>query len=759
MPDQQPHFTFKIQGFDKDTFHVVRFTGTEGLSKLYQFELTVLSEKTSIDFGQALSGTATFTIKRQGITDLTWHGILRDFQQLQRADKHVFYRALLVPKAWELTQTQHNQIFLNMDMPQFLQQCLTDGGLSQGLDFEVNATGNYPKREYVCQYNETHFNFASRWMERNGFYFFFDQSGSQEKMMVADSLNVHTPHPGGGILKYAEPTGLDASLTGQAAKNFYCEQRRLPKEVLLKDYNYRTPELDIQVKEPVSEKGSGTVYMHGGHLRSPTEATNQAKVRAQELKCREKLFFGESNAPFLQPGYTFTLQNHYRDDFNQSYLLIEVKHEGAQESWLTAGLGTTGLGDKLFYRNGFVAIPANVQFRSEQKTPKPRIEGTLSAVIDAEGSGKYAELDDQGRYKVIMPFDLSGRKEGHASAWLRMIQPYAGDGHGMHFPLHKGTEVAVIHHEGDPDRPIIAGAVPNPLTQSMVTSNNQTQSRVTTSGGNLIHFEDQEGNQRILLSSPTQQSFVRIGSHNDPDDEKPPSYKPTKGNFGSSLENWEWAESPDGLKLCSAGPLTIKAQESFEMILGNKNEIVIGIDTATTLGASIDFVLGGLVEYQLPSKLSYSSAEVHLKGVLSKIYATKTELSDEKTAITTAYTQVVDQKTKVVSDNVDILFDGIRLVNTKINTINTQLDTCATKNELAAQKDTIAVDYTQAIANKTSTLASKEEVLAAKNEVAGEVEQVRGTVNLQAGSIQRMSGDITDLSTNVSVIAAAVEYL
>ncbi|MBI4804257.1 MAG: type VI secretion system tip protein VgrG [Desulfovibrio sp.] len=765
MPDQQPHFTFKIQGFDKDTFHVVRFTGTEGLSKLYQFELTVLSEKTSIDFEQALSGTATFTIKRQGITDLTWHGILRDFQQLQRADKHVFYRALLVPKAWELTQTQHNQIFLNMDMPQFLQQCLTDGGLSPGLDFEVNATGNYPKREYVCQYNETHFNFASRWMERNGFYFFFDQSGSQEKMMVADSLNVHTPHPGGGILKYAEPTGLDSSLTGQAAKNFYCEQRRLPKEVLLKDYNYRTPELDIQVKEQVSEKGSGTVYMHGGHLRSPTEAANQAKVRAQELKCREKLFFGESNAPFLQPGYTFTLQNHYRNDFNQSYLLIEVKHEGAQESWLTAGLGTTGLGDKLFYRNGFVAIPANVQFRSEQKTPAPRIEGTLSAVIDAEGSGQYAELDDQGRYKVIMPFDLSGRKEGHASAWLRMIQPYAGSGHGMHFPLHKGTEVAVIHHEGDPDRPIIAGAVPNPLTQSMVTSNNQTQSRITTSGGNLIHIEDQEGSQRILLSSPTQQSFVRIGSHNDPDDpkppaeEKPPSYKPTKGNLGSSLENWEWAESPDGLKLCSVGPITIKAQESFETILGNENVIVFGVSTSSTIGAEITFVLGGLVEYQFPSKLSYSSAETHLKGELSKIYATQTEVAASQNTIVDEILELVDERTDIQNNKIALCATKQELTTAKTQIGATMDANYATKEELTATKSALTSDLEFICLVAEHTFATKEELTATKSEVSGEVNQVRGELTTQSGQITSMAGDVSNLWGVVNVVAGEVGFV
>ena len=751
MPDQQPHFTFKIQGFDKGTFHVVRFTGTEGLSKLYQFDLTLLSENTSIDFGQALSGTATFTIKRQGVTDFIWHGILRDFQQLQRADQHVFYRALLVPKAWGLTQTQHNQIFLNLNMPQFLQQCLTDGGLSPGLDFEVSATGSYPKREYVCQYNETHFNFTSRWMERNGFYFFFDQSGSQEKMMVADSLSVHTPHPGGGILKYAEPTGLDASLTGQAAKNFYCEQRRLPKEVLLKDYNYRTPNLDIQVKELVSESGSGTVYMHGGHLRSPTEAATQAKIRAQELKCRERLFFGESNAPFLQPGYTFTLQNHYRDDFNQSYLLVEVKHEGAQESWLTSGMGTTGLGDKLFYRNGFVAIPANVQFRTERKTPKPKIEGTLSAVIDAEGSGQYAELDDHGRYKVIMPFDLSGRKGGHASAWLRMIQPYGGSGHGMHFPLHKGTEVAVVHYEGDPDRPMIAGAVPNPVTQSMVTSGNQTMANITTSGGNQIHIQDQDGSQRILLNSTAKGDFIRIGAHNDP--------AVDWGSVGDSIKNTLGDMATNGINLTTPQWFNVKAEFANQLILADNTQTTVGIYSCNAIGANITFNVGMSITTNCAVHTEFAPIWYEMRASVQEAAATKEKMIGEVTTLLGNSNNLAASVNNLITAQTSVLATKQELTTAKTQIGATMDANYATKEELAGTKSELTGDLEFICAVVEATCATKEELTATKNEVSGEVAQVRGDVTTQAGQITSMAGDVSNLWGVVNVVAGEVGFV
>ena len=763
--DSRQKFSFDIQGFDKNTFHVVRFTGEEGLSELYRFEIVLYAGDKDVDFEKALTNTATFTILRQQ-GNIPFHGILERFEQLSHSGPYSFYRAVLVPKAWWLTQTTHNQIFLNQNNQQFLTAVLKDGGLNPGIDFKITLQQNYPTWDYICQYGETHFEFASRWMERDGLYYFFEQGKSSEKLVITDTLTAHTPMPQGASFRYSPPSTMQSGHGEEVVTDFILTRKRLPQKVQLKDYNYETPSLEVQGEALVSQHGQGVRYLYGLHFKTASQGNALAKIRAQEYQCREQIFSGTSAIPFVRPGYTFSITDHYRDSYNQKYQTIACRHEGSQEGWLVSGLGlATDSADAdahketLYYRNTFTAIPASAQFRAELATQRPRIAGTLSAKVDAAGSGQYAEVDSQGRYKVILPFDLSGRKDGHASAWVRMAQPYAGAGFGMHMPLHKGCEVILSFIEGDPDRPLIAAAIPNPETQSPVTDQTQTQSRITTSGGNLIHFEDQEGSQRILLSSPTQQAFVRIGSHNDPDDEEPPTWKFDSQTTSDSLANWEWAESPDGLKLFSAGPLTVKAQESFEVIIGNKNEIVGGIDTSTVLGLQIDTVIGGLVEYQFPTKLAFSSAEEHLKGELTHIYATKTELATDKNAITVAYTKLVTDETKIVADKTDLCATKVELNTAKQEVAAEVAQTYATKNEMAAQKDTIAVDYTQAIANKTSTLASKEEVLAAKNEVAGSVELVRGEMNLQAGSINRMAGDITNMAGDITALAGAVQYI
>ncbi|MEW6670036.1 MAG: type VI secretion system tip protein VgrG, partial [Thermodesulfobacteriota bacterium] len=334
------------------------------------------------------------------------------------------------------------------------------------------------------------------------------------------------------------------------------------------------------------KQGRGEAYYYGDHIRTPEEGERLAKIRAESLLCRREVFQGEGAVPYIAPGFTFDLKEHYRSTFNQGYLVTEVSHEGNQEGYLVSGLSLDDQTEKeVFYGNTFTAIPANVQYRPERLTPRPRICGAITAKIDAAGSGQYAELDEHGRYKVVVPFDTSGRKDGKASTWIRMATPYAGSDHGMHFPLHKGTEVLLTFEEGDPDRPVIASAVPNPENPSPVNSANQTKSVITTASGNKIHMEDQAGSERILMHSPNQESFIRIGAHNDP------GGRTKRGDFGIAEK--------------TGGALEIQARGREELFGGEVSDWVLGGRIWFTLFYAMDLVLGGKLHLRWPECLSF----------------------------------------------------------------------------------------------------------------------------------------------------------
>jgi type VI secretion system VgrG family protein len=505
-------FSFISNSLPPDTFGVVDFKGSERISTPYRFEVMLVSDNLKIDFDAVMGKTATLTAHVEKGGDTLYHGVVANFEQLHETDGYAFYHARLVPRFWWLSVVQHNQVFLNETVPDFLRAILKSGGLFEGPDFEFRLQGAYEPVEYVCQYGETHLNFLSRWCEHEGIYYYFEQTEDREKVIFTDTKIAHTDPPSGGAVVYSPPSALESSHLGERVMSFHCHRNALPGKVLLKDYNYRRPSLEMVGTADVDKNSRGTVYYYHEHFRTGEEGNRLAGIRAESLKCTGEEYYGESSVPSIAPGYTFTLTKHYRDDFDRKYLTLEVTHEGDQRGLLPV-TAAAGSGDRpAYYVNNFTAIPASTQFRSQAITSKPKVSGTIVAKIDAAGSGQYAELDEMGRYKVAIPFDVSGRKNGKASSWIRMAQPYAGSGHGMHFPLHKETEVLLTFVNGDPDRPIIAAAIPNPATASPVTSENQTSNIIHTAGGNKIHMGDQDGSQHMLLHTPTADTRIRIGA-------------------------------------------------------------------------------------------------------------------------------------------------------------------------------------------------------------------------------------------------------
>lgn len=538
MPEKRFSFFSNAASMDPETFGVVQFSGIEGISLPYEFEIMLVSDSVDIDLDEVMAYPVKFTIHRKDGDDVDFHGILDSFDQLHKYNEYVFYRAHLVPRLWWLSITHHNQVCLNKTVPDIIALALKDSGLTT-LDFEFKLQDDFTPVEYACQYNESHFNFISRWLEREGIYYYFDQSGLAEKLVFTNNYIAHTSLPD---VFYVPPSGLLEDEDTEVVNSFTCRQRQLPQKIFLKDYNYERPSLGISGSADVDTRGRGIDYIYGEHFPSSEEGNRLATIRAEILNCRRRLFIGESTVPFLEPGYTITLNGHYRESFNQRYLVESVTHEGNQMGYLIPEVaeGVRGYKQTIFYRNSFTAIPADVQFRAERKAVKPHIAGSLHAKIDAEGSGQYAVLDNQGRYRVRLPFDESDdHKSGKASTYLRMMQPYANQKGGMQFPLTKGTEVLLTFIDGDPDRPVIAGAVANPETPSPVTDKNQTESVIQTGGNNKIRMEDKKGKERIIMESPTAGSWVRIGAPNDPPVSMPVVVGDNITNYLDGPDDWK----------------------------------------------------------------------------------------------------------------------------------------------------------------------------------------------------------------------------
>lgn len=504
--------TFKGAGLpeasaDGSLFEVRTLTIREAISTPYRIVLDVLSDDGDIDLKSFVDTHATLEIVKQHhaavTTQRTFTGLVTgvSFVAPLPALNRFHYAFVIEPDIVMLARSRQSQIYGSDDEVSVIdivtREITGQNTVGDTPDASVHlpsarldtraVTATYPSRDYIVQYRESDFDFCSRLLEHWGVFYFFAPSDAGEVMVLGDS-NGAFPKIEAQELSFVQ--GGAAYLGGaDSVRSFRAVQTPLPKKVILRDYNDEMPHVSLEAESEVDPDGHGVVSLFAEHFLTPSEGETLAGIRAEEIACRGLVYEGQSDCPQLAAGYIFKLVDHPRASCNGEYLVIEVEHTTARERVLDV-LDDNLVAGTVPYRNTFKAIPVGTAFRPARVTPRPQVAGQLPARIDAAGDGIQSELDDQGRYTVRMGFDASGRADGKGSRQVRMAQPYAGPSSGMHFPLLKGTDVAVTHYNGDPDRPLIAGAVPNPLRKSPVNSANGTANRIETTSGVVVEMGD-----------------------------------------------------------------------------------------------------------------------------------------------------------------------------------------------------------------------------------------------------------------------------
>jgi type VI secretion system secreted protein VgrG len=183
---------------------------------------------------------------------------------------------------------------------------------------------------------------------------------------------------------------------------------------------------------------------------------------------------------------------------NSSYLVTSVQHKAAGgdvRSWDST---------RLDYENTFRAMPAATVYRPSPSTPRPRIFGTLPAVVTGP-KGEEIHVDKHARVKIQFFWDRYGKRDETSSCWVRVATTWAGKGWGaIHIPR-IGQEVVVGFLDGNPDQPMIVGSVfngeqtppeglPGAMTQSGIRSSTHKGK-----GMNELIMDDTAGKERVSI--------------------------------------------------------------------------------------------------------------------------------------------------------------------------------------------------------------------------------------------------------------------
>ncbi|MCH8034902.1 MAG: type VI secretion system tip protein VgrG [Bacteroidetes bacterium] len=589
----QPYYDLQFSDLDKDAVKVLSFEGEEKISDLFEYRINLISEDPALDSSKILNKPASFILNRGDEDPIKIHGLISHIEQYGKTTDYVFYQVVLVPRLWSLNLVFQNEVYQKMEIKDVITEVLSDVDLSGG-DYNIDLKSSYPENEYIVQYKETSLNFLNRRLEHYGIYYYFDHNGDKDIVVFTDA-NSKLPGIQTNEAIVCNPN-KDPLSEKESISELNCCEKVVTGMVKLKDYDYMYPDKQLIAESQINDMHPGLYSDFGDHYKQQDEGDFLARVRNQELLSRSKIFSGLSDCRLFRAGYKFKIEQHYREDWNSEYILTELSLKGTQQS-LFALLPHSSTIEPTFECK-FEAIPVDIEYRPPRRTQIPKISGIMNAKIESGSDDEYAYLEGEGRYRAKMLFDLSDNTDGKASLPIRLSQPYSGADYGMHFPNHAGTEIILAFVDGDVDRPIGLGTIPNPSNASPSTSDNKSQSVIRTAGDNEIIFDDTDKQEKITIKQKCGNEITL--EHND-GKEKLRLFSPSKN---SSIEL-----GPEGI--------VQKTDKDWNTwIQGSKEEKVIGpvsikydgISAKIHGGLSSDTFIGGKNTNYVAAKLSVSLA-------------------------------------------------------------------------------------------------------------------------------------------------------
>jgi type VI secretion system secreted protein VgrG len=481
----------------KDALLLRGFAGTEAMSQLFHFHLDLLSENPSIHYQDVVGKNVTVRILDAKGEERHWNGFISRFSQGAQDRRLFVYSAEMVPWLWFLTRTSDCRIFQNKTVPDIIQKIFKDLAFQ---DFELRLYGSFAPRDYCVQYRETDFDFVSRLMEEEGISYYFKHQDGKHVMVLGNDPAAHAACPSQPAARY-DFRGGGIQYEDVITEWHQVEEFR-PGAWAQTDYNFETPSTNLAVS--VKGKNPYEIYDYPGEYRVRGEGDRLARIRLQEETAQCTISQGSSGCRHFTSGSHFALEDHYRTDLNQEYLLTAVRHQATQKDYV-ADAGGAGGEKELTYQNSFECIPFSVPYRPPRVTPRPFVRGCQTAVVVGPG-GEEIYTDKHGRVKVQFYWDREGKKNENSSCWVRVSHPWAGQGWGAVSIPRIGQEVIVDFLEGNPDEPIIVGRVYNAgqmppfgMPGGAVISGIKSNSTKGGGGFNEISLNDTKGTELINI--------------------------------------------------------------------------------------------------------------------------------------------------------------------------------------------------------------------------------------------------------------------
>jgi type VI secretion system secreted protein VgrG len=476
---------------------LVELSASEGLSELFTLDILAVSENSDIDIDKLIGHPCHVKVEQGAIGERYYHGVLVEAQWEHSEADLFYYRLVLRPWLWLLAKTSDCRIFHDKTALDIIRETFQRHGFT---DFRLATTGSYPTLHYTVQYRESDLNFVHRLMEQHGIYYFFEHSDAHHMLVLADAPSSHTPALGLASVKF-NPHTHGRHQTREPTLDDWTLNRRLRSgKVELNDYNHLTPTSRLIGDKQASEKygfADFEIYDHPGAHGKQNEGEFYARVRLEAEQCADKRRHARGVAVPLFPGASVQLTDHPREAENDDYILVRVSSHVGPQSYR----GDRSHADDRGYEAAYEFQKLDIPFRAPLVTPKPLIHSLQTAWVVGK-KGEEIDCDDHGRILVHFHWD----RHDDRSCRIRVSQVWAAQTWGGQIIPRIGMEVMVAFLEGDPDRPIVVGCVPNPDNRKVPDKLPDYKTRMVLKskthkgeGFNELRFEDEKDQEEIWL--------------------------------------------------------------------------------------------------------------------------------------------------------------------------------------------------------------------------------------------------------------------
>lgn len=626
----------------KDFLLLDNFTATEGISQLFSITADLLHEEndtsfapTVIDPKSIVGKGVTITIGSEDGTKRDFTGMVNRFVQGGRHIRFSHYTISIVPHVWVLTQNSQSRIFQQMTVPDILKKVFA------GFEVKYEIQGTFEPRNYCVQYRENDFAFASRLMEEEGIYYYFEHADSKDVLIIANTPQSHRDCPTKKDIPYFVNVGEDDSFIG-SIRSFLGGNNLMTGKVTMWDHNFQLPDKKLE-KEESSKHTLGPnkaleFYEYpGGYARKYDGIDKSGGEQAGDLQKvfpdreatvnnlmealdgRVSVAEGTSDCCSITSGHRFTLLDHPTKELNKTYTITSVRHSAEQSPSYASDDAVNSP-----YTNSFDCMlqgAGQPPYRPLRITPKPVIQGGQTAYVVGP-AGEEIFTDKYGRVKVQFHWDRDGQVNASSSCWVRVAQTWAGNKWGTLFIPRIGMEVLINFLEGDPDQPIIVGCVYNPqsmppytLPDEKTKSTIKTNSSTGGNGFNELRFEDKKGSEQIFVHAEKnvdirikndRMEIVKNDRHLIVDNDKLEQVKKDKHVKVGGDHN----EKTDGTYSLEAGSdIHEKAGSNVAVEAGSSVHIKAGMSAVIEAGTSLTLKVGG-------NFININSGGIFIKGTM-----------------------------------------------------------------------------------------------------------------------------------------------